>query len=51
MELSCDVTWKHKTISDIDLNVDVREFKPKRNAAAIAECHIQDQVVEEEQEN
>ena len=40
MELSCDTAtktheWRSKTTQ---LNADVTEFQPKRNAAAVAEC-------------
>ena len=45
LELSCD-TWKrHKTVhqcSKQPLNVDANEFKPRRNAAAVAEVRIRD---------
>ena len=40
LELSCDVTvTKPRTT---ELRVDVAEFRPKRDAAAVANCHIQD---------
>ena len=45
LELSCD-TWKRqKTVhqcSKQPLNVNANEFKPRRNAAAIAEVRIRD---------
>ncbi|XP_028415662.1 uncharacterized protein LOC114539025 [Dendronephthya gigantea] len=39
MELSCDAELKPATSK---LRADVPEFRPKRNAAAIAECRIKD---------
>ena len=46
LELSCDVAvTKPKST---ELRVDVPEFKPKRDAAAIANCRIQD-IAEDEQ--
>jgi hypothetical protein len=44
MELSCDVAVKtpESRPRETELRADVPEFRPKRNAAAIAECRIQD---------
>jgi hypothetical protein len=42
MELSCDVAVKTPRPRETELRADVPEFRPKRNAAAIAECRIQD---------
>ena len=44
MELSCDVAVKtpESRPRETELRADVPEFRPKRNAAAIAECQIQD---------
>jgi hypothetical protein len=44
LELSCDTDKKSKTT----LNVDVPEFRPMRNAAAVAKCRIQDTMDGEE---
>ena len=44
MELSCDTATKtsDSRSKTTQLNADVPEFRPKRNAAAVAECRIQD---------
>ena len=44
MELSCDTATKtpDSRSKTTQLNAGVPEFRPKRNAAAVAECHIQD---------
>ena len=39
LELSCDIN----TVNHVDLDVNAKEFRPRRNAAAIARVHIQDQ--------
>jgi hypothetical protein len=44
LELSCDTDKKSKTT----LNVDVPEFRPMGNAAAVAKCRIQDTMDGEE---
>lgn len=50
MELSCDATIKtdESTPRTTELRADVPEFRPKRNAAAIAECRIKDMMEEKE---
>ena len=40
MELSCDVTVAKPRTTE--LLVDVAEFRPKRDAAAVANCNFQD---------
>ena len=44
MELSCDTATKTSDSrpKTTQLNADVPEFRPKRNAAAVADCRIQD---------
>ena len=44
MELSCDTATKtsDSRSKTTQLNADVPEFRPKRNAAAVADCRIQD---------
>ena len=49
LELSCDVATKRPEArpKTSQLKADVPEFRPRRNAAVVAECRIQDMVSED----